>query len=94
MTDVITHAEARRIAADWHSGQTSDMYALSSSGAIGANLWSEAEYDREHIKDAAADTDHYSLWLWINRVFDGWDSANPEAEGYPDWLYLPGEYED
>lgn len=36
-------AELRRVAADWHGGQASALYALASSGAIGPRLWDEAD---------------------------------------------------
>lgn len=34
MRPVITDAQARTVAADWHGGQSSPLYALASSGAI------------------------------------------------------------
>jgi hypothetical protein len=35
--DMITDSQARRIAAEWHGGQASALYALASSGAVDAD---------------------------------------------------------
>lgn len=43
----ISDGEARRIASEWHGGQSSPLYALSSSGAIVAEVREEIEECRQ-----------------------------------------------
>jgi hypothetical protein len=49
---VISEDAARRIAADFHAGQNSDLYAFASSGFIGEGLASEIESDLQIFTEA------------------------------------------
>lgn len=42
---MIATSEARRIASEWHSGQTSALYAFASSGSITPNLVHEIQIE-------------------------------------------------
>lgn len=48
-TVTISDGKARRLANEWHGGQSSPLYALSSSGAIVDGVLKELMYCRNHL---------------------------------------------
>lgn len=82
---MITDAQARKIAADWHGGQGSALYALASTGAVRGDLVREINRDVcDPLFQSDADiTDLQSLLTYarLNRgrgPVDGWSRLWPE----------------
>lgn len=63
---IITDLAARKIATDWHGGQQSALYALSSTGAIAEGA--EAELNREIIYNR--DTQQHTICTECQRLAD------------------------
>ncbi len=96
---MIGHSEARMIAADWHGGQWSALYALSSSGAISNDASREATKALHQVEcnlDYTWEEEESltNLCDFLDHAENTWCAENPEAEDFPEYLYGPGEWED
>ncbi|MGA4948639.1 hypothetical protein [Streptomyces lydicamycinicus] len=49
MSEIISDLEAREISADWHTGQWSAVYALTSSGAITGEIELEVQAEVKEL---------------------------------------------
>jgi hypothetical protein len=97
---VISHSEARMIAADWHGGQWSALYALSSSGAVSGGAAREAAGVLHlvacNLEDYTWEDEESLTGLcdFLDHAENTWCAENPDAEDFPEYLYGPGEWED
>ncbi len=88
------------IAADWHGGQWSALYALSSSGAISRDAWREASHTLRDVNEdhpyvpLEAVQEISSLIDFLGDAESRWNRENPDAEDFPEYLYGPGKWED
>jgi hypothetical protein len=71
--DIITTADARTIASEWHSGQASALYAFSSSGFMDRSDMLR-EIDRD-LKDAHA---HHAQDVYRLRALRAFVLASPD----------------
>lgn len=74
---MIKDTTAQRIASDWHGGQSSALYALSSSGAI---IDGCADEITDNIAEAVAQTEKRRLSNLLTYV-----QANGPRDAQPNW---------
>lgn len=80
--EMISEADARRIASEWHGGQWSAFYAFSSSGAIIEGVLEELEEMRQ-AKTIESDHEHDQLATFIeSRITRGAWVAGYNMPGY------------
>jgi hypothetical protein len=58
---MLSDLEARQIASYWHGGQSSPLYALTSSGALVKGV-------HEELTDCAANTDDPDWWIELDML--------------------------
>jgi hypothetical protein len=92
---MIDHNEAMHIASLWHGGQTTAMYALASSGAVSPDLLGEIYRSQQKTMAPCLDRDTWedaqlldSLYEYVVKIVEDWEAQNPDAEDYPDYIYV------